>query len=136
MAFRLVSKENARTAADAEAFVTSDCGGAVVPTGVTSEVSGGWSVQVYSTDGLCSPPTARGRVLLKVISVDQVTAHVRDRAGFEFDVPRLVPLFLPSFPGETVELQSGQTLSCEIAAGTQHRLKDVVIESELRERRE
>jgi hypothetical protein len=136
MAVRLVPNENARSAAAAEAFVVSDSGGTVIPTGETARVNGGWAVQVYSTDGLCSPPTARGRVLFKVISVDQGKAHVRDRAGFEFDVSQTLPAYLPSFPGETISLQPGQTLSCEIEPGTQDGLKDVVIESELRERRE
>ncbi len=64
MAVRLVPKQIARSAADAEASVIRDTGGAVVPTGNTKEIgdgaSSGWAVEVFSTDGLASPPAAVG----------------------------------------------------------------------------
>jgi hypothetical protein len=136
MAHRLVSDTHARTKEDARAWVVKDTGGAAVPTGRVEAITGGFWVEVFSTDGK-SLPAASGRILLKVISVNNDgKAHVKDESGFEFDVPLNVPTFLPLFPGETITLLAGQSLSCEIAAGTQNELKDVVIESELRERRE
>jgi len=139
MAVRLVPNENARSAAAAEAFVISDSGGTVVPTGETTRVNGGWSVQVYSTDGLASRPAAAGRTMLKVllVSEDGKTCRVRGSGGFEFDVPSVQPIFLPSFPGETVTLRPGTTISCEIVPGTHDRLAGVLVEDDaLRERPE
>jgi hypothetical protein len=139
MAYRLVPKDNAATVEAAEFYVTADSGGTVIPTGVTTEVSGGWSVQVYSTDGSASRPTAAGRTMLKVllVSEDGKFARVRGAGGFEFDVPCAQPIFLPSFPGETVTLRPGTTISCEIVSGTHDQLSAVLVEDDaLRERPE
>ena len=139
MAYRLVPKKNAATAEAAECFVTADSGGACIPTGQTTEVTGGWSVEVYSTDGLASRLAAAGRITLKVllVSEDRKTACVRGSGGFEFDVPRVQPIFLPSFPGETVTLRPGTTISCEIVPGTHDQLAGVLVEDDaLRERPE
>jgi hypothetical protein len=57
MSFRVVpSTSQIQTPADAEAFIIQDTDGAVMPTGVTQPVNGGWRVEVYSLDGMPSPP--------------------------------------------------------------------------------
>ncbi len=56
MAFRTVGIIDAKTAEDAKAFVVADTGGACIPTGPVKEISGGWAVEVYSTDGRASMP--------------------------------------------------------------------------------
>jgi hypothetical protein len=132
MATRLVPKEHAQTAADAEAFVVQDTGGAVVPTGKTEKVEGGWAVQCYSTDGLASP-VAPGRTLLHVVAIsdDGKKARVRDQVGFEFDLPRTLPEFL----GGAIVLQAGQNIS-GVLSMQYGSLKDAVVEDDLKERKE
>jgi hypothetical protein len=50
MAYRFVSKsEDVRTAADAEAYVVSDTGGVVIPTGNTTATERGWQIECFST---------------------------------------------------------------------------------------
>jgi hypothetical protein len=134
MPYRLVPTQNARSAADAEAFVISDSGGSVIPAGETVEVDGGWCVQVYSTDGLSSPPAGVGRVIFHVVAIspDGTKATLKDTTGFHFDVPRSHQEFL----GGTIQLQTNQIISALIARGTQDEIIDVVIESDLKERRE
>jgi len=56
MAFRTVSLREAKNAEDAKAFVIADSGGACIPTGLVNEISGGYAVEVYSTDGRASLP--------------------------------------------------------------------------------
>jgi hypothetical protein len=55
--FRFVSSQDAKTAAAAEAYVSWDTGGQVVPVpGETVEVSNGWRVSCFSMDGRASLP--------------------------------------------------------------------------------
>jgi hypothetical protein len=78
-------------------------------------------------------PTATGRVLLKVfVSEDGTLCRVRSLTGdFEFDVPRVLPIFLPSLPGESVELREGVTISCEFVPGTHDEITSVLIEDDM-----
>src|SRR5258706_15175354 len=57
MAHRFVSNQDAKTAEGAEAYVTWDTGGQVIPVpGETIEVSNGWRVSCWSLDGRSSLP--------------------------------------------------------------------------------
>ncbi len=56
MAFRTVGIIDAKSAEDAKAWVVADTGGACIPTGLVNEISGGYTVEVYSTDGRASLP--------------------------------------------------------------------------------
>jgi hypothetical protein len=57
MAYRLVPIEYAKSGPDAEAYVVADTGGQVIPiAGKTTEVEGGWRVEVHSLDGRASMP--------------------------------------------------------------------------------
>jgi hypothetical protein len=79
-------------------------------------------------------PTATGRVLLKVlfVSEDGTLCRVRSLDGdFEFDVPRILPIFLPSFRGESVELRDSVTISCEFVPGTHDEITSVLIEDDM-----
>jgi hypothetical protein len=142
MTFRLVSKQQARSAADAELFVLRDTGCAVVPTGNTTAIgdgaNAGWSVECFSTDGMASPPAAVGRTVFTVISVSEngETATLRDYTGFDFTVTRIVPEFL----GTTVTLQIGQHISGVLLGPSIAQdiaiVMDVLIEDDLKERQE
>lgn len=132
MAFRLVPIENAKTAADAEAFVIHDTGGAVIPVlGKTEAVEGGWKVQCYSTDGRGEVPQAAGRLLFRVIAISKcgTGARIQDEFGQQLDVKRTLPAwgahlnFADIAP--TVTLEKGQTIS-GVSDG-QHFLRDVVV---------
>jgi hypothetical protein len=130
-AYRLVPKENAKDKASAETYVIIDSGGAAIPTGETIEITGGWKVGVYSTDGMATIPAAAGRSYFEVIAVNQNgTARLRDAVGYEFESPSTLPEFL----GDDVVLQPGQRISA-VAVG-QTELRDVVVEDGLCERRQ
>jgi hypothetical protein len=130
MTFRLVSSADAKTAADAEAFVISDTGGQVVPiSGKTTEVSNGWRVEVYSTDGRTVLPLAAGREFFRVLAIskDGKFARLRDAFKIEYDYPRELPGFGSKILGmeETVTLQVGQTISAVVSGGN---LVEVLVE--------
>jgi hypothetical protein len=79
-------------------------------------------------------PSVTDRVLLKVLFVSQDGTFCRVRTlddDFEFDVPRVLPIFLPSFPGESVELREGVTISCEFVPGTHDEITSVLIEDDM-----
>jgi hypothetical protein len=79
-------------------------------------------------------PAATGRVLLKGLLVSEDGQICRVRAldhDFEFDVPRILPIFLPSFHGESVELREGVTISCEFVPGTHDEITSVLIEDDM-----
>lgn len=90
MAYRQVSKTNAKTAEDAMAFIAVDTGGSVVPTGKVREIWWGWEVEVFSCDGLNDVPLAAGRAYFQVKSWsdEQGQGVVTDRAGIEYEVRR------------------------------------------------
>jgi hypothetical protein len=142
MSFRLVPKQIALTAADAEAAVVQDTGGSVVPTGNTIAIgdgtNAGWSVEVFSMDGLSTPHAATGRTVFSVISISEngETATLRDYTGFDFNVSRILPEFLGTF----ITLEVGQRVSgvlLEHSIGEDVAIiKDALIEDDLRERRE
>jgi len=77
-------------------------------------------------------PGHSGRVFLYVvcISEDGCVAIVRDRAGFEF----VVPAVLPEFLGDTIKLRGGQNISAVLVGQTG--LTDALVEDGLEERRE
>jgi hypothetical protein len=133
MAFRLVPIENAKTAADAEAYITHDTGGAVIPiVGKTEAVEGGWKVPCYSTDGRGEAPQAAGRLLFRVIAISKCGrgARIQDEFGQQVDVQRTLPawgahLNFADIP-PTVTLEKGQTIS-GVSDG-QNFLRDVVVE--------
>jgi len=78
-------------------------------------------------------PSANVRARFKVLRVnaDGKTFRVRGvNDDFEFDVPRVLPIFLPSFPGETVTLREAVTISAELVAGTHDELTAVLIEDD------
>ena len=75
MAFRLVSDSEAKDIEQAKAHVIEQSGGAVVPTGKVELVSGGFWVEVYSTDG--------HSVLPNPSSLDEVAGGEYERAHYE-----------------------------------------------------
>jgi hypothetical protein len=84
-----------------------------------------------------APQIARygSRVTLHVERVDGDRAVVKTEDGFEFDVPRVLPMFLPSFPGESVTLRAGVSISAEFVPGTHDQITAALIEDDaLRER--
>jgi hypothetical protein len=142
MTIRLVSKQQARSAADAELFVLRDTGGAVVPTGNTTAIgdgpTSGWKIEVFSMDGLSAPPAAVGRTVFSVISINESsqTATLRDHTGFDFVVSRTLPELL----GTTVTLQIGQHVSGVLLGPSIVEdlaiVTDVLVEDNLKERKE
>ena len=76
-------------------------------------------------------PGRGGRILFRVVRVDTDRASIKARDGFEFDVPRVLPIFLPSFPGESVELRSDVTISAEFVPGTYDQITAVLIEDDM-----
>jgi hypothetical protein len=132
MAHRLVPIENAKSAADAEAFVLQDSGGQVVPVvGKTEAVEGGWRVEVFSADGRAHAPLAAGRQSFTVRAISKCGrfARVHDEFGIESDVPRVFDSF-----GETVTLEAGDVISA-LSAG-QGDLREVFIERRAKGSRE
>jgi len=128
MAHRLVSSEEAHSAKQAEQQVVADTGGACIPTGQTIEVSGGWLVTVFSSDGYGKAPDgSTGRSFFLVVSVEDGGVRLRDSHGYEFTVSR-----------QSLDLdivKPGQTLSAvQLHAGE---LTDAFNESEpMRERKQ
>jgi hypothetical protein len=141
MAYRLVTRSpQVRTAEEAEAFVVIDTGSAVFPVaGKTTEVPGGFRVEVQSLDGhrseLGGVPVAasivKGRSLFRVIAVDaeKGTALLEDQSRFRIETPRTVDQFC----GDVIELQEGQTISA-VVTGEYERIGDVLVEGDLHER--
>lgn len=118
MAFRMVSDTDARTEADAMAFVTTDSGGQVCPTGRVKKVSNGYAVEVFSQDGGAEVPLAAGRQLFAVdaISRDGQWARLVDSFGVTYDAPRSLPAFGSSLLGmnESIKLEVGLRISAYI----------------------
>jgi hypothetical protein len=118
MAFRMVSREDAKTPEDARAFVASSTGGQVIASGVVREVLHGFEVECFSMDGRFHAPLAAGRQLFQVvaISVDGEFARLKDSYGVPYDVPRTIRGFGSQHfgMGEMVTLEVGQTISAFI----------------------
>jgi len=129
MAYRIVSDVDARTPQDACAFVTAESGGAVASTGKVSRVNGGWAVECFSCDGNREAPVGVGRIWLQVKSVEGNVARVVGVNKYEFSVPAVQPIVYPSFPGESIRLVAGMTISCSIKPGTESEITDVLAES-------
>ena len=85
------------------------------------------------SNGNAVHPAASGRVQLKVLSVSEEgdVRRVRGAGDFEFDVPRVLPIFLPSFSGESVTLRKGVTISAEFVPGTHDEITAVLIEDDM-----
>jgi hypothetical protein len=118
MAFRMVSREDAKTPEDARAFVASSTGGQVIASGVVREVSHGFEVECFSGDGRFHAPLAAGRQLFQVVAVslDGKFARLKDLYGVPYDVPRTIRGFGSQHlgMGEMVTLEVGQTISAFI----------------------
>ena len=71
------------------------------------------------------------RIFLRVVSVDaeRTWARVVDKAGYEFQVPCVLPEFL----GSNIALESGMNISA-VMVGQYDGLTDAMVEDNLRER--
>jgi hypothetical protein len=118
MAFRMVSSADAKSAADAKAFIVSDTGGMCIPTGLVREVSNGFQVEVFSTDGRGHMPLAAGRQLFRVDAISRCGgfARLKDDHGITYDAPRKIGGFGAQYLGmaEVVTLEVGLMISAVI----------------------